>query len=301
MELREKFVRGYEDKSFAELAASPVDALKGISKKDAQLLFKAFHIRTVEDLAKLKYAQWAREICELADSSPDSNTSSFDDKLIKKFEGASPAKLAKAPVWALQGVSQKDAAWLKKAFAIKTIRDLASLKYIAWAQEVVDLARPQTKADEPVDEIKKPMRAASIFILLIILLVLAVIFWPNIRSFISRGSASHERELPPFGERIAPVVETKHAETKDTSAKEAEPQKAEKQASKVEARKQPERICENCYTVKWRDTFISISERLSGDWRNWQKLYDANRDVVKDTRLLIPGTQLKLPEGFQLK
>ncbi|MCX7679462.1 MAG: LysM peptidoglycan-binding domain-containing protein [Spirochaetes bacterium] len=56
--------------------------------------------------------------------------------------------------------------------------------------------------------------------------------------------------------------------------------------------------CDNCYTVKWQDTLIKISERLSGDWRNWKKLYDLNRDAVKSTRLLIPGTQLKLPEGF---
>ncbi len=301
MEIREKFVKGYDDKSFSELAAAPVDALKGISKKDAQLLFKAFHIRTVEDLANLKYTQWAREICELADASPDSETSSFDDKLIKKYEGANPVKLAKAPVWALQGVSQKDAAWLKKAFAIKTIRDLASLKYISWAQEVVDMARPQTPADKPVDEIKKPMRVMSILILIIILVILVIVFWPNIKSFIGQSSTPRERDVPPFGERIAPVSQTDQTKSDAAEGVKTAPQKEEKRAVKLETPKQPERVCENCYTVKWRDTFISISERLSGDWRNWQKLYDANRDVVKDTRLLIPGTQLKLPEGFQLK
>jgi hypothetical protein len=301
VEIKEKFVKGYEDKSFAELAAAPVDALKGISKKDAQLLYKAFHIRTVEDLAKLKYAKWAREICELADTSPDSDTSSFDYKLVKKYEGASPAKLAKAPVWALQGVSQKDAAWLKKAFAIKTIRDFAKLKYVTWAQEIVDLARPQTPADKPVDEIKKPMRAVSLLILVIIILACAVIFWPNIRSFISGGSVSTKQEIPPFGERIAPAQSAKSEPKSPEATQPAAPQskEVEKKAEKSEALKQAVRPCENCYTVKWRDTFISISERLSGDWRNWQKLYDANKDVVKDTRLLIPGTQLKLPDGFR--
>ncbi len=301
MEIREKFVKGYEDKSFAELAASPVDALKGISKKDAQLLFKAFHIRTVEDLAKLKFARWAREICELADTSPDSDMSSFNDKLIKKYEGISPLKLAKAPVWALQGVSQKDAAWLKKAFAIKTIRDFASLKYIAWAQEVVDLARPQTAADKPVDEIKKPMRTISILILVIILAVLAVIFWPNVKSFIGQNPMPRERDLPPFGDQIAPVSHTAEQKSDAEIGTKAEAQKEKTVAVKPETPKQHERVCENCYTVKWRDTFISISERLSGDWRNWQKLYNANRDVVKNTRLLIPGTELRLPDGFQLK
>ena len=207
-----------------------------------------------------------------------------------------------ARVDALQGVSQKDAAWLKKAFAIKTIRDLAKLKYVTWAQEIVDLARPQTLADKPVDEIKKPMRAVSLLILLIIILVFAVIFWPNIRSFISGGSVSTKQEIPPFGERIAPDQSAKSDTSKTPEATQSfprQPKEGEKKAEKPEASKQAVRACENCYTVKWRDTFISISERLSGDWRNWQKLYDANKDVVKDTRLLIPGTQLKLPDGFR--
>ncbi len=58
--------KAYEQMSFAELADAPVDALQGVSKGDAELLLKAFNIRTVRDLAENKYFRWAQGIVHLA-------------------------------------------------------------------------------------------------------------------------------------------------------------------------------------------------------------------------------------------
>jgi hypothetical protein len=41
---------------------------------------------------------------------------------------------------ALQGLSEGDAEKLKTALNVKTIRDLAELKYVKWAQAIVTLA-----------------------------------------------------------------------------------------------------------------------------------------------------------------
>ena len=49
-------------------------------------------------------------------------------------------ELVDAPVGALQGVSGGDAKLLKEAFNVKTIGDLANLKYVKWAQAIVTLA-----------------------------------------------------------------------------------------------------------------------------------------------------------------
>jgi hypothetical protein len=57
----------YEKLTFKEIAKSPVDAISGISESDAELLKKAFHVKTVADLAKLKYVRWAQAICILAE------------------------------------------------------------------------------------------------------------------------------------------------------------------------------------------------------------------------------------------
>lgn len=56
--------------------------------------------------------------------------------LDKAYEGKEFSELAKAPVAALQGVSEADAAALKSAFGITTIADLATSKYVIWAQAI---------------------------------------------------------------------------------------------------------------------------------------------------------------------
>jgi hypothetical protein len=54
----------------------------------------------------------------------------------KAYEQQSFSELAKAPVAALQGVSEADAEALAKAFGIRTISDLATNKFVLWAQAI---------------------------------------------------------------------------------------------------------------------------------------------------------------------
>jgi hypothetical protein len=61
--------------------------------------------------------------------------------LDKAYEQMSFAELAKAPVAALQGVSEADGEALAKALGIKTIGDLATNKFVLWAQAINTLAR----------------------------------------------------------------------------------------------------------------------------------------------------------------
>jgi len=59
--------KAYEQKSFKEIANAPVAALQGVSDSDGKLLQEAFNVKTVADLAKLKYVRWAQAICALAE------------------------------------------------------------------------------------------------------------------------------------------------------------------------------------------------------------------------------------------
>lgn len=61
-------------------------------------------------------------------------------KLDKAYEDKPVEELAKAPVAALQGVSDADASALEKAFGIKTIHDLGTNKFFRWAQGISALA-----------------------------------------------------------------------------------------------------------------------------------------------------------------
>lgn len=56
----------YEEMDFDELAKAPVDALSGISAGDAELLKKAFNVKTIGDLGTNKYIVAAVAIAALA-------------------------------------------------------------------------------------------------------------------------------------------------------------------------------------------------------------------------------------------
>ena len=64
----------------------------------------------------------------------------LSDKFDKAYESKSIEELAKAPVGALQGLSEADAQKLQEALNIKTVKDLGTNKYFLWAQGVANLA-----------------------------------------------------------------------------------------------------------------------------------------------------------------
>lgn len=57
----------YANKSFRDIAAAPVAALKGIDEQSAEALCRLFGVQTIRDLANLRCARWARALTTLAD------------------------------------------------------------------------------------------------------------------------------------------------------------------------------------------------------------------------------------------
>ena len=57
--------KAYENSSVDDILAAPVSAIAGVSDGDAELLQKAFGIKTVADLGKNKYFNSARALLEL--------------------------------------------------------------------------------------------------------------------------------------------------------------------------------------------------------------------------------------------
>ncbi len=64
----------------------------------------------------------------------------IENKLDKEYETKPVEELAKAPVAALQGISDAKAELLKQALGVKTIADLGTNKYFLWAQAIAKLA-----------------------------------------------------------------------------------------------------------------------------------------------------------------
>jgi hypothetical protein len=65
----------------------------------------------------------------------------IDKFLDKAFETMEFAQLVDAPVAALAGVSEADAVALAQALNIKTIGDLATNKFVLWAQAIHSLSK----------------------------------------------------------------------------------------------------------------------------------------------------------------
>ncbi len=57
--------KAYESSSVSDILAAPVSAIAGVSDGDAELLAKAFGIKTVADLGKNKYFSFAKTLHEL--------------------------------------------------------------------------------------------------------------------------------------------------------------------------------------------------------------------------------------------
>jgi hypothetical protein len=62
-----KLDKAWHGKSAQELANAPVSALKGVSDSDAELLLKAFNIKTIKDMGTNKYFIAAQGIAHLSD------------------------------------------------------------------------------------------------------------------------------------------------------------------------------------------------------------------------------------------
>ena len=49
------------------------------------------------------------------------------------------------------------------------------------------------------------------------------------------------------------------------------------------------------YVVAKGDSLSAIAQREYGDAQEWRRIYDANRDTIKDPDLIYPGQTLRLP------
>ena len=67
MNINKYLDKAYETQPLKDIVNAPVDALQGLSPRHAGLLQEAFNVKTVSDLAKLKYVKWAQAICTLAE------------------------------------------------------------------------------------------------------------------------------------------------------------------------------------------------------------------------------------------
>lgn len=135
-----------------------------------------------------------------------------------------------------------------------------------------------------------------IMILFIIAILIIVVMVANRRLGLNLGCSrdKEQKEAEEKIQNIEPVGEDKIAvpkqETSVTINEEAAPEKVP--GAKVLEKSDQYDI----YTVGVKDSLVSISEKETGDYRNWAKIFNANRDIIQNPKLIFPGQQIRIPK-----
>lgn len=307
-DLEKLLIKEYETTPVRELADAPVWALQGVSKKDAERLKKAFYIETIRDLSELKYLQWASDIVDMAESEgADEPQPALQDKLIKKYEQTPPAKLMRAPLKALQGVSAKDEKLLTEAFKVKTLKSLANLKYYQKARQIMALYHEEQAAllrDFPgEDESKGGCFRFRNIILLLVLLLIAWLVWKYLTGRVPAEMPGITQE-PAITEEAPVVDDVRDAQENQPSTEQQPAVSREEITSSEEASTQetvPGELLDveeegNIYVVQSGDSLVSISEKELGHYQHWKDIYELNRQQISKPWHLYPGQKLKMPD-----
>ena len=51
------------------------------------------------------------------------------------------------------------------------------------------------------------------------------------------------------------------------------------------------------YVIKSGDTLSGIAKQFYGDGNQYQKIFNANREVIKDANLIFPGQKIRIPRA----
>jgi nucleoid-associated protein YgaU len=51
------------------------------------------------------------------------------------------------------------------------------------------------------------------------------------------------------------------------------------------------------YFIKSGDTLSAIAQQFYGDANQYPKIFEANREVIKDADLIFPGQKIRIPEA----
>ena len=54
------------------------------------------------------------------------------------------------------------------------------------------------------------------------------------------------------------------------------------------------------YVVQSGDSLWKIAKRFYGEGNRWKRIYEANREVIKDSDVIHPGQHLRIPDASRM-
>ncbi len=197
----------------------------------------------------------------------------------KPAKGKAPAKPRKKAAAKAPPVKKTPAKPKKKVEKPKP-ESLIDREIARLERERMERAKAEKKVP-PARVEKEPKRSflgGVIIVIVIIIIILIFALWPK-----------KKKPAEDVAKRTTP--------SEDVGMKEEKVVKEEKVIKEEAALEEGAEY----YTVELKDDLVKISEKLSGDFRNWKKIYDANRDKIKDPTLIYPGQKLLIPKEVKVK
>ncbi|MEQ9364070.1 MAG: LysM peptidoglycan-binding domain-containing protein, partial [Leptospirales bacterium] len=219
------------------------------------------------------------------------------------------------------GVSAADKKRMQDAFNVKTVNDLARLKFARWSQEIcreaynsmsAPIAQPTTLGDESsasagAGQIGESGSQRWLRTLLLILLVAAILFalywfFRNCKG----DSGAQGKDVTFTGQpAVIEAPDASVAENPGAPASATETTGGDSRPRPVpdsrggDATLSPKAGGElkpgANYPVQRGDTLYDLSRRAYGTQSQWRKIYEANRNLISDPDLLVTGRTLKIP------
>jgi nucleoid-associated protein YgaU len=140
----------------------------------------------------------------------------------------------------------------------------------AFDKKIDEMAQKSGTVQEQDDKSKSPIKAYIGIIVIIIIAVLVYVLYP-------KGKPANVKDQIVPKEPVTPAPETKAVESKVETAK-----------PKIED--------VTIYKVKYKDQLTEISRQHYGSFKEWKRIYEANKDKIKNPNLIFPGQELVIPK-----
>lgn len=140
LNISEALMKQDEGRHLTDVIDDDVCTLQGIGSVASKVL-TSLGIKTIRQLAKYKYFLLSRALKTLAETEtknnrPAKSVMNVDKAVIKEWEAKTLTEICDAPTKSLEGITE-DACELLESLGIKTISDMAELKYCRWAEAIL--------------------------------------------------------------------------------------------------------------------------------------------------------------------
>lgn len=161
MNVSEALMKVDENRHFADLATADILCIQGIGPLAARVM-DVLKIKTIDELANYKFYKWAKAIKTLSEYESEGgrlegSVMNVDKALDKEHEDKSLKEICELPIGALEGLTD-DANSLLESFGVKSIGDLAELKYCKLAEAILIAAEVENTLTEKERKVEAALK-----------------------------------------------------------------------------------------------------------------------------------------------